>query len=172
MVQPAAKFLLISGNIVRLHLPGDSKLVVRRIIPALCRLCAPLAIIAVAAWWAPAAAQQGMKIELNKLESVAEACRAYLVFENNTGNAFVSLKLDLVMFDPNGVINKRLAVEGGPLPAGKTSVKLFDIKGVSCTDVDRVLLNDVLSCQGPAGDVDGCLDEIDTTSRHSALFFK
>lgn len=131
-----------------------------------------LVCLAFTAWCMPAAAQEGMKIELNKLESVEGACRAYMVFENNASSAYDSLKLDLVMFDPNGVINKRLAVEGGPLPAGKTSVKLFDIKGVSCADVDRVLLNDVLSCQGPAGDIDGCLEGIDTTSRHSAVFFK
>ena len=128
--------------------------------------------LALCAWCLPAAAQQSMKIELNKLESVEGACRAYMVFENTTSNAFDSLKLDLVMFDPNGVINKRLAVEGGPLPAGKTSVKLFDIKGVSCAEVDRVLLNDVLSCQGSIGELNGCLDEIETTSRHSAVFFK
>ena len=132
----------------------------------------PLVCLVSAVWCLPAAAQEGMKIELNKLESVEGACRAYMVFENNASSAYDSLKLDLVMFDPNGVINKRLAVEGGPLPAGKTSVKLFDIKDVSCADVDRVLLNDVLSCQGPAGDIEGCLDDIDTTSRHSAVFFK
>ena len=130
-------------------------------------------LFALTAWCLPATAQeQGMKIELNKLESVEGACRAYLVFENNMDSAFESLKLDLVMFDTNGVINKRLAVEGGPLAAGKTSVKLFDIKGVSCAEVDRVLLNDVLSCQGATGDISGCLDEIETTSRHSAVFFK
>ena len=134
--------------------------------------CAAVVFIAAVGWCAPAAAEQGMKIELNKLESVEGACRAYMVFENTTVNAFESLKLDLVMFDPNGVINKRLAVEGGPLPAGKTSVKLFDIKDVSCADVDRVLLNDVLDCQGPAGDISGCLDDIDTTSRDAAVFFK
>lgn len=133
----------------------------------------PLSVcLASAVWCLPAVAQEGMKIELNKLESVEGACRAYMVFENNGSTAYDSLKLDLVMFDPNGVINKRLAVEGGPLPAGKTSVKLFDIKGVSCTDVDRVLLNDVLSCQGSAGEIDACLEGIVTTSRHSAVFFK
>lgn len=128
--------------------------------------------MASAALCAPAMAQQGIKIELNKLEAVEEACRAYVVFENTTQTAFASFKLDLVMFDPEGVINKRLAVEGGPLPAGKTSVKLFDIKDVTCADVDRVLLNDVLSCEGPEGEISDCLADIATSSRHSVVFFK
>ena len=130
-------------------------------------LCLPLF-----AWCPPALAQESLKIELNKLETVEGACRAYLLFENKSGSAFDSLKLDLVMFDPNGVINKRLAVEGAPLPVGKTSVKLFDIKDLACAEVDRILLNDVLSCRGPAGEIDDCLVDIDTTSRNSVLFFK
>ena len=68
-------------------------------------LCLPLF-----AWCPPALAQEGLKIELTQLETVEGACRAYLLFENKSGSAFDSLKLDLVMFDPNGVINKRLAV--------------------------------------------------------------
>jgi len=31
------------------------------------------------------------------------ACRAYLVLENGTESAFKTLKLDLVMFDTDGV---------------------------------------------------------------------
>ena len=120
----------------------------------------------------PARAEQGLKIELNKLEPVDNACRAYLVFENGSGTAYDALKLDLVMFAPDGVINKRLAVEGGPLPAGKTSVKLFDIVDVSCDQVNRVLLNDVLNCAGPAGELADCMAGIETSSRSSAQFFR
>lgn len=123
-------------------------------------------------WACAAQAAEGLRIELNKLEPTDSACRAYLLFQNNTAGPFESLKLDLVMFDPEGIINKRLAVEGGPLPAGKTSVKLFDIEGVSCDAVSRVLLNGVLACTGPEGDRDNCLDMIQTASRSGAEFFK
>lgn len=124
--------------------------------------------------WAPMAPAQdgGVRLELNKLEPMDGTCRAYLLFENRTSGDFQSLKLDLVMFDAEGIINKRLAVEGGPLPAGKTSVKLFDIEGVACDAVARVLLNGVLSCSDAEGDRNGCLELIDTASKSSAEFFK
>ncbi len=130
-----------------------------------------------AAWalsaWAPAAnGQEGVRVELNKLEPLETACRAYLLFENRMSAEFRSMRLDLVMFNPEGVINRRLAVEGGPLPAGKTSVKLFDIDGVSCDAVSRVLLNGVLSCSDDEGDRGDCLQIIETASRSSAEFFK
>lgn len=113
-----------------------------------------------------------LRVELNKLEPMESACRAYLLFENGTSGDFGSLKLDLVMFNPEGVINRRLAVEGGPLPAGKTSVKLFDIEDVACTSVNRVLLNGVLACSDAQGERNDCLALIETGSRSSADFFK
>lgn len=120
----------------------------------------------------PATDAGGLRLELNKLEPMESACRAYLLFENRTASAFSSLKLDLVMFNPEGVINRRLAVEGGPLPAGKTSVKLFDINDVACSSVDRVLLNGVLSCSDAEGERSDCLALIETASRSNADFFK
>lgn len=126
------------------------------------------------AWSLPSYGQEGVRIELNKLEPLETACRAYLLFENRTSGDFQSLKLDLVMFDSEGIINRRLAVEGGPLPAGKTSVKLFDIDGISCDAVHRVLLNAALTCNGAEGEREreNCLRMIETSSRTGAEFFK
>ena len=131
------------------------------------RLCVSVILLCT-----PVLAQEGLRIELNKIEPVEGACRAYMIFENHSGEAYDSLKLDLVMFDSDGVINKRLAVEGAPLPVGKTSVKLFDIKDVACEQLGRILLNDVLSCRGPAGERNDCLAEIQTASRNLVSFFK
>ncbi|HSH43502.1 MAG TPA: hypothetical protein VK973_15385 [Arenicellales bacterium] len=120
----------------------------------------------------PSASGAALRVELNKLESIDSACRAYLLFENRTAGDFASLKLDLVMFNAEGIISRRLAVEGGPLPAGKTSVKLFDIQDVACGSVSRVLLNGVLACSDASGERTDCLALIETASRSSADFFK
>lgn len=130
------------------------------------------AAIVLLAWSPVSPGAEGLRIELNKLEPTDSACRAYLLFENLGSGDFRSLKLDLVMFNPEGVISRRLAVEGGPLPAGKTSVKLFDIDGVACDSVDRVLLNGVLACSGDQGERSDCLTLIETASRSSVDFFK
>ena len=111
-------------------------------------------------------------IELNKLEPNNEACRAYLVLENRAPQAFEALKLDLVMFDPEGVVAKRLAVEAAPLPAGKTRLKVFDVSGLSCDRIGRTLLNDVLTCKDGAGARNDCLDLISTSARNGLSFIK
>lgn len=109
--------------------------------------------------------ESGVGIELNKLEARDGACRAYLVIENGAGNAFETLKLDLVLFDGDGIIAKRLAVETAPLPTGKTRVKVFDIQGLACGRIERVLLNDVLACQDAGGSRDDCLGLVSVSSR-------
>jgi len=120
-----------------------------------------------------ASAQEGrVGLELNKLEPANNACRSYVLLQNQTGAAFTSLKLDLVMFDAEGIVAKRLALETAPLPADKTSLKVFDISGMSCEQVGRILLNDVLECAGDAGAREGCLGLIDVSAKGDLSLIK
>lgn len=115
----------------------------------------------------PAAAASGVTIELNRLEQSGAACRVSLVVANPGEKTFDSLKLDLVFFDKDGVIAKRLAVEAGPVRASKTSVKLFDAAETSCEGLSRVLLNDVTSCGGEQD----CQALVSTSSRVKSVEF-
>jgi hypothetical protein len=120
---------------------------------------------------------EAVTVELNKLEPNGAACRAYLVAKNAAARAFDSLKLDLVMFDRNGVVAKRLAVQAAPLPVGKTSLKVFDIEGHDCAEIGSILLNDVLAC-APAppedanGAASGCLELVAASARGEVPFTK
>lgn len=122
----------------------------------------------------PASAPQtgGVSVELNKLEPVEGACRAYLVLNSQAQTDFESLKLDLVMFGPDSVVSERVAVEGAPLPAGKTTLRVFDVQGQGCEMIGSVLLNDILDCRDAGGPVAGCLDLVETSSRAAAEFIK
>ncbi len=115
---------------------------------------------------AVALASDSLRIELNKLETEGSACRAYLVFENSTQHNFSGLTLDLVLFDKAGIITKRLAVDAAPLPADKTSVKLFDIEGLACDS------NDVLNCKDESGEIANCVAQITPASRSDVPLVK
>lgn len=118
-------------------------------------------------------AQEGrISLELNKLEPASNACRAYVVLHNGSGVAYSTLRLDLVMFDAEGVVAKRLALETAPLPVDKTSLKVFDISGMECGQVGRILLNDVLDCADANGTKTGCLAQIDTSARGELSLIK
>ncbi len=131
------------------------------------------ALIPAAAWaQQPAAPAQRIGVELNRLEDSDGGCRIYMVFSNPSADALSSLKLELISFDPAGVINRRLLVEGGPLSADKTVVKLFAMSDVACGEIDRILLNDVPSCEGGGGPLPDCLSRLDISSRADAAFVK
>lgn len=112
----------------------------------------------------------GIDVELNKLQPVKNACRAFLVTQNLTKTDFKSLQLDVVMFNNDGIVAKRLAVEIGPMPAGKTSLKVFDIAGLPCDNIGQLLLNDVIQCQDAKGKRNDCLSLIHVSSRSKVPF--
>lgn len=125
-------------------------------------LCWPLAISA----HAPVSAQDAtIAIELNKLETEGQDCRAYFVVGNKGETEYQELKLDLVLFRPDGVIGRRFAVDLGPLKAAKQSVKLFDIEGTACDQVGSFLINDVMECKAESGPVTDCLKKISVSTR-------
>ncbi len=113
-----------------------------------------------------AAAEEGsLVIELNKLEAQGDDCRAYFVIDNKNDTSYDGLKLDLVLFRPDGVISQRFAVELAPLKAKKRTVKLFDVSGTSCDDVGSFLINEVMECKTSTGESDDCLQDISASSR-------
>ena len=113
-----------------------------------------------------AAAEEGeIAIELNKLEAHNSDCRAYFVIDNKQDTTYDALKLDFVLFRPDGVIGQRFAVELAPLKAKKRTVKLFDVADTACDDVGSFLINDVMECKASTGDATDCLQDISVSSR-------
>jgi hypothetical protein len=121
----------------------------------------------------PVKAEQGsIAIELNKLEPQGGQCRAYFVITNKSKTNYKELKLDLVLFRPDGVIGSRFAVDLAPLKADKRTVKLFELADTSCDQVGSFLINDVIECKAEAGPVDDCLKDITVSSLTSAHLTK
>ena len=119
-------------------------------------------------------------LELNKLEPVTQpaGCRVYLLTNNPDSEAIDQLRLDLILFGSDGVIARRVALDLGPLPARKQAVRLFDLQGLPCEDIAKVLVNDVIACArtpgntGSAADHAACLDRLAPTSRTKAALTK
>lgn len=109
-------------------------------------------------------------LELNKAEEAGGKCRLSFVMQERAGAQLQSLKTDLVVFQKDGAIGKRLSAELGPVRARKTSVKIFDID-MPCADMSGLLLNDVTAC-GPDRTPDACLDGLKPSTRLSITFNK
>ena len=120
---------------------------------------------------APAADKAApLKLQLNRLESAEDSCRATIVVDNARGGALKSYKLDLFAFDTDGIVQKRVAAELGPIPARKTTVKIFNFPGIACQKLSRVLLSDVLACEGGDATRESCLERTETESKANVPF--
>ena len=107
----------------------------------------------------PSAAQppKALTVELNKLEPQGSGCRAYVVVQNDDDTAYQAFKLDLVLFQKDGVIGKRFAMDLAPLKAKKRTVKLFDLDDIPCDKIGSFLINDIVECKSDAGAIENCL---------------
>ncbi len=114
----------------------------------------------------------GVHIELNKLEQQGDACRAYLLFENDRGDEYSVYRLDLVLFDKQGRIDRRIAVDASPLRAGKSVVKLFDLSGLQCDGISKILLNDIAPCEDGSGAREDCVVGARLSTLTDVSFYK
>jgi hypothetical protein len=103
-------------------------------------------------------------VQLNKLEPNNKGCRAYMVVNNPTDNTYQALKLDLVLFQVDGVIGRRFALDLAPLKPKKKTVKLFEIDSITCDKIGTFLINDVMDCKTDAGPVENCLRRMTTST--------
>jgi len=121
--------------------------------PPWCRRILVVAILGGVFWQsvavlAQAPASPPIRVELNKLEPLSgTGCRVYIVTVNPDPEPIEQLRLDLILFDTDGVIARRVALDLGPLAAHKTAVRLFDLQNLRCDGIGRALVNDVLACQ-------------------------
>lgn len=134
-----------------------------------CLVLAVLATTAVPAFaggqTAPNAPASGaIALELNKLESYDKGCRAYMVVNSSSDATFQSYKLDLVLFQSDGVIGRRFALDLAPLKPQKKTVKLFELDGVGCDKIGSFLVNEVMECKTDAGAQTDCLQKLSTST--------
>lgn len=113
-----------------------------------------------------------VSVELNKLESQQSSCRAYLVIDNQSAKSFDALKLDLVLFQTDGIIGRRFALDLAPIKVKKRSVKLFDLDGVKCETIGSFLINDVMDCKAGGADESGCMDLLALSTRSNVQLSK
>ena len=112
----------------------------------------------------PSAPSDAVTIELNKLEKSDKGCRAYVVVTNTSKSTYDAFKLDLVMFQSDGIIGRRFALDLAPVRPDKRSVKLFDLDGANCEEIGSFLVNDIMECRTPTGPATDCLANLKVKS--------
>jgi len=118
-----------------------------------------LLLLAAPAFSAP---NEPIRVELNLAESVQNKCRLSFLIENKSDTPIERLTPDLAIFNREGIIQRRLVAEMGPVYRAKTIIKTFEIEG-ECGQIGSILINDITSCT--PGDPGLCLDRLSLSSR-------
>ena len=94
-------------------------------------------------------ADSGIKIELNNAEATeAGGCRLTMVTTNMMDAGIDRAAWQVAIFDGQGVVQALPILDFGTLSSGKTKVALFELADRACTDISRIVINDVAECRG------------------------
>jgi hypothetical protein len=113
-------------------------------------------------------AEPTLLVELNAAENVEARCRMTFVIENMKDAVIDSLRLDLVVFNREGILHRRNVVEFGPMRGSKTNVRNYTVDG-NCDQIGSILVNDITACT--PGDAGACLDGLALSTRVASVRF-
>lgn len=117
-----------------------------------------------------AAAEDGrLTVELNKFEPAeGGGCRAFFLFRNDTDMALEAFEMSLAVLDAQGVIDRLLTIDAAPLPARRTTLKLFEIPGLGCDQITEILMHDIPACKPQNADPVDCYSFLALASKAGA----
>ncbi|MFV0358264.1 hypothetical protein [Tropicimonas sp.] len=97
----------------------------------------------------PAEAQPaGLALELNRADPVETGCRLTFVLHNAGGPALVDVSLLTAVFDAGGTFDRQVDFRLGGIGAGRSKVQQFDLVGIGCEDISRLMVERVSACAG------------------------
>jgi hypothetical protein len=112
-----------------------------------------------------AAAEPELLIELNKLEDTEQGCRSLFLFDNATGHELNRFRVDLILFDQEGVYAKQLLLDMAPLSEDKKVLTSFLLADQPCASIGSILVNDLPLCENGSGAELDCVPLLKVESR-------
>ena len=141
------------------------------------RVCASLVTASLAltslALVTPVAAQQAkpvIELELNAAQKTDKGCRLTFVVKNGIGKPLDRAGFEMALFNGAGVVDRLSVLEFKTLPAGKTKVTRFELAGVDCTGISRILVNSAGACEGEGVDAASCMNALTVSSKTDIAF--
>ncbi|SMX42475.1 hypothetical protein [Actibacterium lipolyticum] len=106
----------------------------------------------------------GVSIELNALDEQSGACRISFLVENRYGEDIGQAVYETVLFNPQGQVARLTLFDFQSLPSQRPRVRQFQIDGLACNDIGRILINGADTCTGDGLPPNACQDGLDLKS--------
>ncbi|KMW57724.1 hypothetical protein AIOL_002691 [Candidatus Rhodobacter oscarellae] len=112
--------------------------------------------------------QAQIELELNALDPGEGSCRLTFVVVNSHETPLDKLVYETVLFDASGRVERLTLFDFGAVPSGPPRVRQFDIPGLDCGNIGRVLINGPSACDGAGVDPMICTGPLKLGSRTDA----
>lgn len=116
----------------------------------------------------PAFAQEPaprLEVELNAADPVEGGCRLSFVAQNQLGADLRALVFETVLFGRDQQVRQLTLLDFRDLPQDRLRVRQFDVPGIACDDLGRILLNAAATCDGAGLDPAACMAGLVPQSR-------
>ncbi len=111
-----------------------------------------------------------LNLELNSAQPSDKGCRFTFVVNNDLGADLSKAAFEIALFNDSGVVDRLTVLDFKSLPAGKTKVTRFDLSGLDCAKVGRVLVNSATECVGEGIEPTACLARLKTQTKADISF--
>lgn len=118
----------------------------------------------------PAAPERSLVLELNGAQPSDKGCRLTFLVKNDLGPDLSEAGFEIALFDEQGVVTTLAVLAFQDLPAGKTKVTRFDLSGIDCTKLSRVLVNHATQCNGDGVEPATCMRGLKTATKTEIEF--
>lgn len=109
-------------------------------------------------------------LELNALQPADAGCRVSFLATNQLGGQLDRAAVELALFDVAGGIDRIVTLDFKDLSNGKTKVLQFQLAGLQCDGLGRILVNDISACEGEIAPASLCLDALESSTRLDIAF--
>jgi hypothetical protein len=113
---------------------------------------------------------RSLYLELNAAQPSDKGCRFTFVVTNDLGADLSAAAFELVLFNGEGVVDRLSVLEFRDMPKSKTKVSRFDLAGVNCSKIGRILVNSATQCAGEGIAASDCMKGIRTASKATIAF--
>ena len=111
-----------------------------------------------------------LNLELNAVQPSEKGCRLTFVVNNRLAGDLERVAFELALFDKAGSVDRLAVLAFKEMPAGKTKVSRFDIAGLDCATLGRVLVNEATECIGAGVEPAECMRRLSTSTKAGIEF--
>ncbi len=116
------------------------------------------------------APKPALSLELNAVQQSQKGCRLTFVVANRLGADLSKAAFEIALFDPAGVVDTLTVLDFKELPAEKTKVTRFDLPGLDCSKISRVLVNRATECAGEGIEPSACMRQLAPSTKSQIVF--